>query len=199
MRFRAIFLRFSFGKRTFRWVFLEKKHLIFLAYWTVFVPFSLGFRQENARYLAFSWGKTLFSLHIGRFSCRFPKVFARKTHVTLGFVEKKLLSLHFGRISCYFSTLSWGKPTLPWLLLLLLLPLVLLLLFLIFLLMLLFLLILFLLLFVLLLLLWPLSLSIYLLLLLLLLVVLLVIINILVVVVLLSCWCSCYCSCCLLL
>ena len=83
-----------------------RENLIFLAYWTVFVPVSLGFRQENARYLGFSYGKTLFSLHIGRFSCRLPEVVVRKTHVTLGFVEKKLLSLHFGRISCYFSTFS---------------------------------------------------------------------------------------------
>ena len=54
--FRAIFLRFSLGKRTFRWVFL---------------------------------GKTLFSLHIGRFSCHFLQVFVRKTHVTLGFPRGK--------------------------------------------------------------------------------------------------------------
>ena len=31
-----------------------RENLIFLAYWTVFVPVSLGFRQENARYLGFS-------------------------------------------------------------------------------------------------------------------------------------------------
>ena len=40
---RAIFLRFSLRKRTFRWVLLGKT-LIFLAYWTVFVIFSSGFR-----------------------------------------------------------------------------------------------------------------------------------------------------------
>ena len=31
-----------------------RENLIFLAYWTVFVPFSLDFRSENARYLRFS-------------------------------------------------------------------------------------------------------------------------------------------------
>ena len=51
----------------------------------IFFKLSLGKRTL----LGFSEGKTLFSLHIGRFSCRFPEVFVRKTHVTLGFVEKK--------------------------------------------------------------------------------------------------------------
>ena len=81
-----------------------RENLIFLAYWTVFVPFFFRLSLGKRTLLGFSEGKTLFSLHIGRFSCRFPEVFVRKTHVTLGFVEKKLLSLHFGRISCYFST-----------------------------------------------------------------------------------------------
>ena len=67
------------------------------------MPFSLGFRQENARYLGFSLGKTQVFLHIRRFSYRFPEVFVRKTHVTLGFPRGNPIFLAYSTVFVPFS------------------------------------------------------------------------------------------------